>query len=287
MPKKTHGLGRGLDILLPDVPEETGGVREIDTGLIDPNPDQPRREFAEESIAQLAVSIREQGVLQPVVVTPSPDGRWRLVAGERRWRAARQAGLTSVPAIVRELTLQQQMEIALVENIQREDLNPVETALGIRALMDQCGYTQEQVAGRLGMSRPSVANFLRLLSLPEDILALLRSGQLSAGHAKVLAGVPDSDTQRRLAMDAVSRGWNVRQLEEAVRALQEAQPVKPQRSAVKLTPELHELESQLREAVGMQVRITGTEKKGRIVLQYSTAEELEALWERVQRFSEV
>ena len=287
MPKKTHGLGRGLDILLPDVPEETGGVREIDTGLIDPNPDQPRREFAEESIAQLAASIREQGVLQPVVVTPSPDGRWRLVAGERRWRAARQAGLTSVPAIVRELALQQQMEIALVENIQREDLNPVETALGIRALMDQCGYTQEQVAGRLGMSRPSVANFLRLLSLPEDILALLRNGQLSAGHAKVLAGVPDSDAQRRLAMDAVSRGWNVRQLEEAVRALQEAQPVKPQRSAVKLTPELHELESQLREAVGMQVRITGTEKKGRIVLQYSTAEELEALWERVQRFSAV
>ena len=287
MPKKTHGLGRGLDILLPDVPEETGGVREIDTGLIDPNPDQPRREFAEESIAQLAASIREQGVLQPVVVTPSPDGRWRLVAGERRWRAARQAGLTSVPAIIRELTLQQQMEIALVENIQREDLNPVETALGIRALMDQYGYTQEQVAGRLGMSRPSVANFLRLLSLPEDILALLRSGQLSAGHAKVLAGVPDSDTQRRLAMDAVSRGWNVRQLEEAVRTLQEAQPVKPQRSAVKLTPELHELESQLREAVGMQVHITGTEKKGRIVLQYSTAEELEALWERVQRFSEV
>ena len=285
MPKKTHGLGRGLDLLLPDLPEENAGVREIDTGLIDPNPDQPRRDFPEESIEQLAASIREQGVLQPILVTPAADGRWRLVAGERRWRAARRAGLSSVPAIVRDLSLRDQMEIALVENIQREDLNPVETALGIRALMEQFGYTQEQAAGRLGMSRPAVANLLRILSLPEELVVLVRKKDLSVGHAKVLAGVPEAETQLRLARMCLDQSWNVRQLEEAVRALQKTQPPKPSRKDARLAPELHELESQLREAVGMQVRITGTEQKGRIVLQYTSREELEALWERVQQFS--
>ena len=285
MPKKTHGLGRGLDLLLPDLPEENAGVREIDTGLIDPNPDQPRRDFPEESIEQLAASIREQGVLQPILVTPAADGRWRLVAGERRWRAARRAGLSSVPAIVRDLSLRDQMEIALVENIQREDLNPVETALGIRALMEQFGYTQEQAAGRLGMSRPAVANLLRILSLPEELIVLVRKKDLSVGHAKVLAGVPEAETQLRLARMCLDQSWNVRQLEEAVRALQKTQPPKPSRKDARLAPELHELESQLREAVGMQVRITGTEQKGRIVLQYTSREELEALWERVQQFN--
>ncbi len=285
MPKKTHGLGRGLDLLLPDLPEENAGVREIDTGLIDPNPDQPRRDFPEESIEQLAASIREQGVLQPILVTPAADGRWRLVAGERRWRAARRAGLSSVPAIVRDLSLRDQMEIALVENIQREDLNPVETALGIRALMEQFGYTQEQAAGRLGMSRPAVANLLRILSLPEELVVLVRKKDLSVGHAKVLAGVPEAETQLRLARLCLDQSWNVRQLEEAVRALQKTQPPRPSRKDARLAPELHELESQLREAVGMQVRITGTEQKGRIVLQYTSREELEALWERVQQFN--
>ncbi len=282
MPKKTHGLGRGLDLLLPDIPEDAGGVREIDIGLIDPNADQPRRDFPEESIAQLAASIREQGVLQPILVTPSADGRWRLVAGERRWRAARQAGLTSVPAVVRDLRLREQMEIALVEILQREDLNPVEAALGIRALMDQFNYTQEQAAGRLGMSRPAVANLLRILSLPDELIALVRSKALSLGHAKALAGLPDPDSQLRLARLCVEQNWSVRQLEEAIRTSGET-PVKPVKKRGDLSPELSELEGQLREAVGMQVRISGTERKGKIVLQYGSREELETLWERVQR----
>ena len=167
MPKKTHGLARGLDSLLPEVDMMTsGGGQEIAIGDIDPNPDQPRRAFSEESIAQLAQSIREQGLLQPILVVPMNGGRYRIVAGERRWRAARMAGLDRVPCIIREMDVPTQMEIALVENLQREDLNPIEAAQGIQTLMRQCGYTQEAVAARLCKSRPAVAHQLRLLTLP-------------------------------------------------------------------------------------------------------------------------
>ena len=185
MPKKTHGLARGLDSLLPEVDMMTsGGGQEIAIGDIDPNPDQPRRAFSEESIAQLAQSIREQGLLQPILVVPMNGGRYRIVAGERRWRAARMAGLDRVPCIIREMDVPTQMEIALVENLQREDLNPIEAAQGIQTLMRQCGYTQEAVAARLCKSRPAVANLLRLLTLPEDIITMVRQGTLSAGHGR-------------------------------------------------------------------------------------------------------
>ncbi len=287
MTKKNRGLGRGLDALLPESDELTGAGQEIALGDIDPNPDQPRRVFQEESIAQLAQSIREQGVLQPLLVTPTGDGRYRIVAGERRWRASRAAGLETVPCVVRELDLTQQMEIALIENLQREDLNPIEAAQGIRALMQQCGYTQETVATRLSKSRPAVANLLRLLTLPESVTALVSAGTLSAGHARVLAGLDDDGMKEALARRCVEEGWSVRQMEQYAAALKngEAARQKPARAARALPVELSELEGRFRETMGVRATLTGNMKKGRIVLQYYSREELEHLNELLERLT--
>lgn len=289
MAKKTRGLGRGLEALLPDAEEAlSSGVQEISLGDIDPNPDQPRRSFSEESIAQLAQSIREQGVLQPILVTPQNGGRYRIVAGERRWRASRAAGLDKVPVIVRDLDVIQQMEIALIENLQREDLNPIEIAQGIRSLMQQCGYTQETVANRLSKSRPAVANLLRLLTLPEEVIELVRQGSLSAGHARVLAGLDDNARKLALAKETIEQGYSVRQLEAlaaAAKAEPEKQPApKPKKAA--LPAELTELESRIRETMGVRATLTGTVKKGKIVLQYYSQDELEHLNELLLRLEE-
>lgn len=288
MPKKSHGLGRGLDALLPEETEiAQGAVQEIAIGDIDPNPDQPRRTFPEESLVQLAQSIQEQGVLQPLLVAPGDFGRYLLVAGERRWRAARRAGLETVPCIVRSLSPAQQMEIALIENLQREDLNPLEVAQGIQSLMKEFGYTQEQVAQRLSKSRPAVANLLRLLSLPEEVMELIRQGVLTAGHARVLAGLDSAEEQLLLAGEAVEKGYSVRQLEavaaERKKAAAAKPPVKKQTHA--LSVELTELEVRIRETMGVRATLTGSEKKGRIVLQYYSREELEHLSELIGRLS--
>ena len=289
MAKKTRGLGRGLEALLPDAEEVlSSGVQEISLGDIDPNPDQPRRSFSEESIAQLAQSIREQGVLQPILVTPQNGGRYRIVAGERRWRASRAAGLDKVPVIVRDLDVIQQMEIALIENLQREDLNPIEVAQGIRSLMQQCGYTQETVANRLSKSRPAVANLLRLLTLPEEVIELVRQGSLSAGHARVLAGLDDDARKLALAQETIEQGYSVRQLEAiaaAGKAEGEAAP-KPRKQKSALPAELSELEGRIRETMGVRATLTGTVKKGKIVLQYYSQEELEHLNDLLLRLEE-
>ena len=286
MAKKSHGLGRGLDALLPEADESlSGGVQEIAIGDIDPNPDQPRRVFQEESIAQLAQSIREQGVLQPILVTPEEGGRYRIVAGERRWRASRAAGLDAVPCLVRDLDVIQQMEIALVENLQREDLNPIEAARGIRILMQQCGYTQETVANRLSKSRPAVANLLRLLTLPEEVMALVEKGALSAGHARVLAGMEDDAAKLALARETVDKGYSVRQL-EALAASRKVEPKKPAPACRALPAELSELESRVRETLGVRATLSGTAKKGKIVLQYYSQEELEHLSDLLSRLGD-
>lgn len=282
MPKKTHGLARGLDSLLPEVDLMTsGGGQEIAIGDIDPNPDQPRRAFSEESIAQLAQSIRDQGLLQPILVVPMNGGRYRIVAGERRWRAARMAGMDQVPCIIREMDVPTQMEIALIENLQREDLNPIEVAQGIQTLMRQCGYTQEAVAARLCKSRPAVANLLRLLTLPEDIIAMVRQGTLSAGHARVLVGVESDEVKMTLARQVVSNEWSVRQLENAVNLMRQsnAKLPKPTPKTHVLPAELTELETFCRETFGVRATITGNQKKGKITLQYYSAEELEQVYE--------
>ena len=214
MAKKTHGLGRGLDSLFAGSEDWGTSIQEIPVGELDPNPDQPRRTFSEESIGQLADSIREQGVLQPLLVAPSGGGRYMIIAGERRFRAGRAAGLATLPCIVKDIDVIRQREIALIENLQREDLNPIEAARGVKALMDQCGYTQEKIGERLGKSRPAIANMIRLLQLPDEVSEMVKDGLLSAGHARVLIGIPDKETQLRLARKAVDEGLNVRQMEQ-------------------------------------------------------------------------
>ncbi len=275
MPKKNHGLGRGLDSLFAGAENWGTSIREIPVGELDPNPDQPRKSFSEESISQLSDSIREQGVLQPLLVSPSEGGRYMIIAGERRFRAGREAGLATLPCIVKDIDVIRQREIALIENLQREDLNPIEAAQGIRTLMLQCGYTQEKVSARLGKSRPAVANLLRLLQLPEEVTEMVRDGLLSAGHARVLAGLADSGEQVVLARRAVAEGMNVRQMEQAVAALGKKPNRKP--APKRLPAELGELQEKIRMKTGLKSTLTGSITKGRIVLQYSTREELEHL----------
>lgn len=286
MPRKNGALGRGLDSLLPEMETEEGQhISMISLGDIDPNPGQPRRTFDGESIEALARSVREQGVLQPILVVPTAHGRYRIIAGERRYRAARLAELETIPCLVRDMEVAQQMEVALIENLQREDLNPLEAAQGIRALMTECGYTQEQAAQRLSKSRPVIANLLRILTLPEEIRQLVQEGTLSAGHARVLAGVEGADMQKALAQKAVDLEWSVREMEDAAAALRAPEAVKPPVISRKkpLTVEMEELRSHIGEATGLKCTMTGSEKKGKIVLQYYSREELERLYEVIAR----
>lgn len=278
---KRGGLGRGLDVLLPQSDEllETV-VRDIAIDDIDPNIGQPRKEFDKEALEQLAESIRQAGVLSPILVVENGT-RYSIVAGERRYRACRLAGLASVPCIVRSLTTEQQMEAALIENLQRQDLNPIEEANAIRSLMQECGYTQEEAAKRLGKSRPAVANALRLLNLPQEITDLVVTGELSAGHARVLAGVEPQNRQLELAHQCVLHGYSVRKLEEMSRTV--LVPQRPKVSARELTPELNTLQNAMREALGLKTTLAGSESKGKITLSYSSAEELEHLYEVIGR----
>lgn len=273
--KKT-GLGRGLDVLLPESNDLNNLVSMIAITELDRNPDQPRRDFDEEALQTLADSIREAGVLQPLLVVEK-NGRYRIVAGERRFRAARLAGLSEVPCIVRDFTVQEQMEAALIENIQREDLNPMEEAAAIRQLMDSCGYTQEQAARRLGKSRPAVANMLRLLSLPEDVQALVKENRLSAGHARVLAGLEGEEIQRALAEKTLRESLSVRALEKL--AAQPA-PEKKEKPAPRPLPlELQDMEKKMLETLGLRTSIRGNRKHGKITLQYYNEDELERLYQ--------
>ena len=222
MPRGRGGLGRGLESLFEDAAPslETGdGVRTVPLREIEPDPGQPRKNFNEDSLAELAASIGEHGLLQPIAVRPLPMGGYRIVAGERRWRACRIAGLTEVPVIIRDVSDQEAMELALVDNLQREDLDPVEEACGIRELMDRCKLTQEQAAQRLGKSRSALANSLRLLGLPPEALELLRSGALTAGHAKAILGLPAAELQVQAAKLIAENGLNVRQAEALCRKL--------------------------------------------------------------------
>ena len=285
---KKNNLGRGLEVLfqgnalLDDAapPLMENAVLELPLGNIDPNREQPRKRFDEEALRQLAESIRQSGVIQPIIVYP--DGsRYTIVAGERRWRAARIAGLEVIPAIVRDYDRVKQLEVALVENIQREDLNPLEEAAAVTRLMDECGLTQEGVSQRIGRSRPAVANLLRLLSLPEPVQELVRGGSLTAGHARALAGIDDTAYQRALAESAVRQGWSVRQMEAAVQ-----RPVRRPPARHETPVELSDLEESLRRVLGMRASVVGSQSKGRIVLTYGSMEELENLLAMLQRVLE-
>ena len=273
-----HGLARGLDALLPET-DLPAGVTEIAVSQLDPNPDQPRRTFDTQALEALAESIRQAGVLQPLLVVEN-GARYRIVAGERRYRAARMAGLQSVPCVVRDMTEQERMEAALIENLQREDLNPIEEAAGIRALMEECGYTQELAAKRVGRSRPAVANLLRLLQLPESIREMVKAGELSAGHARVLAGLADESRQLALAERAVREGMSVRELEKLAAQTME-KPAKPEPKP--LPSELNDMQERLQNVLGIRTALHGNLKKGKIILQYDSAEELEAIYEAMER----
>ncbi len=288
MAAKKKGLGRGLDALLPEADELLPNVvQEIPVGDIDPNTEQPRRSFPEEAMTQLSASVKEQGILQPLLVVEQPGGRYRIVAGERRWRAARQAGLATVPCMVRDMDMIRQMEVSLIENLQREDLNPMEEAAAIRALMQQCGYTQETVAARLSKSRPVIANLLRLLTLPKEVAQMVREGQLSAGHARVLAGLDREEDKVALARETLAKGYSVRQLEQLAALRREAeshgQAAHKVKNARPLPPELKELEGRVRETLGMRATLSGNARKGKIVLQYYSQEELERLYEVLEK----
>lgn len=286
--KKTapHGLGRGLGALLGDIENESellhseteqkgDVVQTVPLSSIDPNRDQPRKEFREESLKELADSIRAVGVIQPIVVTKRGN-RYSIIAGERRWRASRMAGLNEVPVIVHDWDEMTRLKAALIENLQRDDLNPVEEALGIRALMDKCELTQEAASGVIGKSRSAIANSLRLLTLPDDVLALLKDGSLSAGHGRALVSV-SPERQSKLAILTVQQGWSVRQLER-ICAQPEKKPVETPAPA-RRPAELGQLEKMAREVFGTRVKLDGDENKGRITLSYMSAEDLERIWD--------
>ena len=284
--KNPRGLGRGLGALLGDAVEEAQAqaapaeqapvdeVRLLPIGQIDPNREQPRRTFDEAALQELAASIRAVGVLQPIIVAPAGD-RYTIIAGERRYRASRLAELTEIPAIVRDWDSQKRLEAALIENLQRDDLNPVEEAQGVRRLMDEAGLTQAAVSERLGKSRPAVANLLRLLTLPDSVKQLLVEGRLSAGHARALVTV-DPRRQVQLANLTVQQGWSVRQLERIC-----AQPVKEEakKPRPKKDAQIGELENMARELFGTRVRLDGNTEGGRITLYYYNADDLQRIWD--------
>ena len=281
-----HGLGRGLSALLGDIDEESASVRsesvnegdlvsEISLNEIDTDAGQPRKQFDDETLKELAESIASVGVIQPIVLVRN-GSRYKIVVGERRFRASRLAGRTTIPAIVRSWDEMTRLKTALIENLQRQDLNPVETAQGIRTLMDKCSLTQEEAASVVGKSRSAVANTLRLLNLPEEVLELLRSGKLSAGHARALVAISDPERQIKLARMAYQLGWSVRQLEKVCSEPEkkETKPVK-----VKKTSEVLSLEKMAREAFSVKAQIDGDQNKGKLVLSYSTPEDLQHIWE--------
>ena len=277
--KKT-GLGRGLDALLPETNPLDNTVSMIAITELDRNPDQPRREFDEASLQALAESIKAAGVLQPLLVVEQ-NGRYRIVAGERRFRAARIAGLDEVPCIVRDFSPQEQMEAALIENLQREDLNPIEEAAAMKQFMEECHYTQEQAAKRLGKSRPAVANSLRLLTLPQAIQQDVIAGRISAGHARVLAGIEDEKRQIALGQLVILEGLSVRALEKL--AAQPEPVAKPKPAPRPLPLELQDMENRMRETLGLRTVLKGNRKHGKIILQYYSEEELERLYQCLER----
>ncbi|MBK1634863.1 ParB/RepB/Spo0J family partition protein [Rhodovulum adriaticum] len=283
-----RGLGRGLSALMADVnltPEDTAGTvtaparadQVVALDQLEPNPDQPRRQFSEEALKELADSIRAKGVIQPLIVRPSPrnQGRYEIVAGERRWRAAQMAQRHEVPILVRSLDDTEVLEIAIIENIQRADLNPVEEAMGYRQLMDRFGHTQEKLAEALGKSRSHVANLLRLLQLPDEVQAYLRDGQLSMGHARALVSTEDPAA---LARRVIQGGLSVRETEKLAKAGTDAEKPAPRRKTPQKDADTRALEQDLSASLGMGVSIEhSTDGSGRVVIAYKDLDALDRL----------
>lgn len=281
--KKMGGLGKGLDSLFADLSDDTGSEASNSTlplREIEPDPEQPRKRFDDDALNQLADSITENGLLQPIAVRPKKVGPgYIIIAGERRWRAARLAGLDEVPVIIKDVTDEQAAALALIENLQREDLNPMEEAEGYRALMDQFGMNQETVAARVGRSRSAVANCLRLLTLDEDVRKLVEEGRLSSGHARAVLSIQDESKRLTAAMSMVQSGMSVRQAEAYVKKLNQPAEKKTEMEVPKeFQPDYYaEVERKLEGSLGRRVQIDHKKKKGKITLEYYGDEDLERL----------
>ena len=297
---RSSGLGKGLSSIIPgaELPESEGGqgavLTDVPVSAVSPNPNQPRVHFGEESLTELSASIAEMGVLQPILVRPLDDGSFELIAGERRWRAAQRAGLTTIPAVVRLTDDVSSVEQALVENLHRQDLTALEEASAYQQLLDEFALTHDQIAIRVGKSRSAITNSVRLLGLPPAVQHLLADGQLSAGHGRALLGTRDRARQEQLAREAAAGGWSVRMMEEAVRAesvTSPVMPVEPDEPAPDLIdgagltpstrlrpPGLLELEHLLAEHLDTRVNVQMSAKKGRMTIEFADLEDLERIY---------
>lgn len=286
---KKGGLGKGLDALFMDNETvDSGGVVTLRLSQIEPNRDQPRKIFSEEALNELADSIREHGVLQPLLVRPLPGGSYQLVAGERRWRASRMAGLQEVPVVIREMDEEQAMEIALIENLQREDLNAIEEATGYKQLMERYGMTQEQVAKRVGKSRPAIANALRLLNLPQKVMDMVGEGEVSPGHARALLAFDDQDRIVEIAQKVKTGKYSVRDIERMAKNQDEKKE-----KAAKAPEEpawggkstfLTEMEIAMSMEMGRKVRIIPNDEGGTLQIQFWDEEDLKSLAEKFAKY---
>ena len=277
MAVRKGGLGKGLDALFIDNTTDNGVVT-LRISEIEPNRSQPRKEFDESALADLADSIREHGVIQPLLVRPLPTGGYQLVAGERRWRASRMAGLGEVPVVIRELSDHEAMELALIENLQRQDLNPMEEALGYRSLMEEYQMTQEEVAKAIGKSRPAIANSLRLLALPQQVVDLIREGKLSAGHGRALLALEEESAILEAAQTAVKKHWTVREIEKMAQSSHK----KTKGSTGPDKDHYYtELELALSQVLGRQVTITSKGKNRTLSIAFFDKEDLSALASRL------
>ena len=291
MARAKGGLGKGLEALFVDNNSNEIPTTSLKIGEIEPNKEQPRKDFDDEALAELADSIREHGVLQPLLVRPMINGRYQIVAGERRWRASRMVGLTEVPVVIREMTDTEAMELALIENLQRKDLNIIEEALGYKTLMETYGFTQEKVAQRVGKSRPAVANALRLLSLPSSVEKMVREGQLSPGHARALLALDGEEAIEEAAKKVISQGLSVRDVEKMA-----SHPKERKKREPKLNPDLaidektrevwgddyyQEMELALQAELGRKVRIQVSKDKGTLEIEFYSKTELADLSARL------
>lgn len=286
-PKKKNGLGKGLDALFIDnSTEDVKSAVKLNINDIEPNRDQPRKHFDEEALSELADSIALHGVIQPLLVRPISDGGYQLIAGERRWRASRLAGLTEVPVVIREMTDSEAMELALIENLQREDLNPIEEAEGYKLLMDTYSLTQEQAAERVGKSRPAVANAMRLLALPSEVLDLIKEGRISSGHGRTLLGLNDKSMIMKLCAEIEEKQISVRQLESIIKTLNN--PKKPTEVGPKKTkrdPYFDECELAIRQELGRKATVNVKKgNKGTLEIEFFSKEDLQSILETLAKW---
>ncbi|MCI9274163.1 MAG: ParB/RepB/Spo0J family partition protein [Clostridiales bacterium] len=279
MAAKKGGLGKGLDaIFMENATEDSNHTITLKVSEIEPNRTQPRKEFSDEAMAELADSISRHGVLQPLLVRPLAGGGYQIVAGERRWRACRMAGVSEVPVVIRDLSDSEVMELALIENLQREDLSPVEEALGYHTLIDQYQFTQDEVSKTVGKSRPAVTNALRLLSLPQDLLELVGEGKLSAGHGRTLLAFPDEESMREAAKLAVEQGISVRQLEKLAKKAGEPPSAVQADKKSRRNTFYDEVELSLNEHLGRRVKVNNKAKnKGVLEIEFYSQEDLTEL----------